>query len=201
MARTLDSIINSIVTTSGKAYTAYWQLAKHVRGMSGTMDERADVVTSAYGRLRGDTEVSDISVSTIKHIAASFKVWGSALDDARMARMHPLQAYKWRNTAKVDGKYTTDGDTLRTAYDAITGNPPKRDRDADGMVSIKVYAVDRDRLAALADASDCAVADILAAILASATDDATPATDDAPDTTNAPTGKAPRARPAKGATA
>ena len=168
---TLDNIVSSIIDATADTFTPFWALAFHAAfEMTGTNDERASVVMSAYARIRGDAPEGKrqmLADSSVRQLIACARLWADAVrgNDTRMAAMHPFTAYAHRAAAKgTDGK-RLEGDALGTAYDGISGTPTTKQRDSDGLVTIRVTTATKERLTAIAKESDLDVPTLVAAIL------------------------------------
>jgi hypothetical protein len=168
----LESIIRDVIAATRGTYGPYWTLARYVVvEMTGKVAERAETVSTAYQRVNDGTPArrgEGVSLSTAKHLIGAWRTWGEIMTPERQARMHPLTAYAWRNEAyqTTDGKRTKlVGKALEAAYDAIVGTPSRKGADGDGLVSIRIPADLRDRLAALAEAAQVDIATVIVSAL------------------------------------
>ena len=170
-ATTLDQLVYECIKADRGTFAPYWALALYAAfNMTGTVAERAEIVASAYTRRIGTApqgRKSPITDSSVRQLVACAKLWSDAVLDnvERQKRMHPFTAYAHRAAAKGEDGKRLEGEALGQAYDSIGGTAPRRKRDEDGMANVRVSVHTKERLQALAEASDMSVGDIVANLL------------------------------------
>lgn len=170
-ASPLDSLIHDVITATAGTFVPFWALAFYASdSMTGTLEERSNVVESAYSRIRGDAPEGKrptISASSVRQLVACARLWGDAVKDNenRQKRMHPFTAYAHRAAARGADKKRLTGDALGEAYDSISGTPKRKEREPDGLVTVRVTVDVKERLTALAETSGLDVPTIVAALL------------------------------------
>lgn len=169
----LNGIIRSILTATGKANEHYWHLARFVRDAQTKADATYATVRSAWmaetetaRATDGRAVIEPPTESSVRQLGASAKLWGAVADGTHS----PYHAYAWRALAydvAPDGTRTVKvGDALQAAWDSIPSSRPKPKPTAPtATVAVKLPKPLAERLQAMAEAAGVDVADVILALL------------------------------------